>query len=35
VTGIQEWTGEVEGKSVHEFFSQVETLARVSGWMNC
>ena len=34
VTGIQEWTGEVKGKTVHEFFSQLETLAKVSGWTN-
>jgi len=34
VTGIQEWTGEAKGKSVHEFFSQIETLAKVSGWSN-
>jgi hypothetical protein len=32
VTGIQEWTGEAKGKTVHEFFSQIETLAKVSGW---
>jgi hypothetical protein len=34
VTGIQEWTGEAKGKTVHEFLSQIETLAKVSGWMN-
>ena len=34
VTGIQEWTGEAKGKTVHEFFSQIETLAKVSGWTN-
>ena len=34
MTGIQEWTGEAKGKTVHEFFSQIETLARVSEWMN-
>ena len=34
VTGILEWTGEVKGKIVHEFFSQIETLAKVSGWTN-
>ena len=34
VTGIQEWTGEAKGKSVHEFISQIETLAKVSGWKN-
>jgi len=30
--GIKEWTGEAKGKTVHEFFSQIETLAKVSGW---
>lgn len=34
VIGIQEWTGEAKGKTVHEFFSQIETLAKVSGWTN-
>jgi len=34
VTGIQEWTGEAKGRTVHEFFSQIETLAKVSGWTN-
>jgi hypothetical protein len=35
VTGIQEWTGEAKGKTVHEFFfSRIEALAKVSGWMN-
>ena len=34
VTGIQEWTVEAKGKTVHEFFSQIETLAKVSGWTN-
>ena len=34
VTGIQIWTGEAKGKFVHEFFSQIETLAKVRGWMN-
>jgi hypothetical protein len=32
VTGIQDWTGEAKGKTVHEFFSKVETLMKVSGW---
>jgi hypothetical protein len=32
VTGIQEWTGEAKGKTVHKYFSQIETLAKVSGW---
>ena len=34
VTVIQEWTGEAKGKSVHEFFSQIEILAKVIGWTN-
>ena len=34
VTGIQEWTGEAKGKTVQELFSQIETLAKVSGWTN-
>ena len=34
VTGIHEWTSEAKGKSVHEFFSQIETLAKVNGWTN-
>jgi hypothetical protein len=34
VTRIQEWTGEAKGKAVHEHFSQIETLAKVSGWTN-
>jgi len=32
VTGIQEGMGEAKGKTVHKFFSQIETLAKVSGW---
>ena len=32
VAEIKEWTGEAKGRSVHEFFSQIETLAKVSGW---
>jgi hypothetical protein len=31
VTGIQEWTGEAKGKTVHEFFWQIETLAKLVG----
>jgi hypothetical protein len=33
-TGIQEWTGKAKGKTVHEVFSQIETLVKVSGWTN-
>jgi hypothetical protein len=32
VAGIKEWTGESKGRSVQEFLTQVETLAKVSGW---
>jgi hypothetical protein len=32
VTEIQTWTGETIGKTVHEFFAQIDTLAKVSGW---
>jgi hypothetical protein len=32
VAGIKEWTGESKGKPVQEFLSQIETLAKVSGW---
>jgi hypothetical protein len=34
VTGIHEWMGEAKGKTMHEYFSQTETLAKVSGWTN-
>jgi hypothetical protein len=34
VTGIREWKGEAKGRTVHEFFSQIEILAKVSGWTN-
>jgi len=34
VIGIQEWTGKVKAKTVHEVFSQIETLEKVSGWTN-
>lgn len=34
VAGIKEWTGEAKGKSVNDFFAQIETLAKVSGWTN-
>jgi len=31
VTGIQKWKGEAKGKTVHDSFSQIETLARSVG----
>jgi hypothetical protein len=32
VAGIKEWTGESKGRPVHEFLTQIEILAKVSGW---
>jgi hypothetical protein len=32
VAGIKEWTGESKGRSVHELLTQIEILAKVSGW---
>jgi hypothetical protein len=32
VAGIKEWTEESKGRSAHEFLTQIETLAKVSGW---
>jgi hypothetical protein len=32
VAGIKEWTGEGKGKPVLEFLTQIETVAKVSGW---
>ncbi|PNF33548.1 hypothetical protein B7P43_G17358 [Cryptotermes secundus] len=34
VAGIKEWTGESQGRPVHDFLTQIETLAKVSGWTN-
>jgi hypothetical protein len=34
VTEIQARTGETKGMTVHEFFAQIENLAKVSGWTN-
>jgi hypothetical protein len=31
VVGIKDWTGESKRRSVHEFLTQAETLAKVSG----
>ena len=30
--GIKDWTGDSKGRSVHEFFAQVDTYAKVSKW---
>jgi hypothetical protein len=32
VADIKEWTGKSKGRSVHEFLTQIVTLAKVSGW---
>jgi hypothetical protein len=32
IAGIKEWTGESKGRPVQEFLTQIETLAKVSGW---
>lgn len=34
VAGIHECTGESKGRTVHEFFTKIETLEKVSGWTN-
>jgi hypothetical protein len=30
--GIKDWTGDGRGRSVHEFFAQIDTHAKVSNW---
>jgi hypothetical protein len=32
VAGLKEWSGDSKGKSVREFFAQIETFAKVSHW---
>jgi hypothetical protein len=32
VAGLKEWTGDSKGKTVQEFFAQIETFAKVSHW---
>ena len=32
VAGIKYWTGYSKGRTVHEFFAQVDTYAKVSNW---
>jgi hypothetical protein len=34
VSLTHEWTGEFKDRPVHEFFTQIEPLASVSGWNN-
>jgi len=32
VAGIKDWTGDSKGRTVHEFFAQIDTYAKVSNW---
>jgi hypothetical protein len=32
VAGIKDWTGDSKGRSVYEFFTQIDTYAKVSNW---
>jgi hypothetical protein len=32
VAGIKDWSGDSKGRSVHEFFAQIDTYAKVSNW---
>ena len=32
VAGIKDWTRDSKGRSVHEFFTQIDTYAKVSNW---
>jgi hypothetical protein len=32
VAGIKDWTGDSKGRSVFEFFTQIDTYAKVSNW---
>jgi hypothetical protein len=32
VAGIKDWTGYSKGRTVHEFFAQIDTYAKVSNW---
>jgi hypothetical protein len=32
VAGIKDWTGDSKGRTVHEFFGQIDTYANVSNW---
>jgi hypothetical protein len=32
VAGIKDWTGNSKGRTVHEFFAQIDTYAKVSNW---
>jgi hypothetical protein len=30
VAGVKDWTGDIKGRTVHEFFAQIDTYAKVS-----
>jgi hypothetical protein len=32
VAGIKDWTGDSKGRTVYEFFAQINTYAKVSNW---
>ena len=32
VSGIKDWTGDSRSRTVHEFFAQIDTHAKVSNW---
>jgi hypothetical protein len=32
LAGLKEWAGDSKGRMVHEYFAQIETLAKVSHW---
>jgi hypothetical protein len=32
VAGIKDWTGDSRGRTVHEFFAQIDTYAKLSNW---
>ena len=32
VARIKDWTGDSKGCTVHEFFAQIDTYAKVSNW---
>jgi hypothetical protein len=32
VAGLKEWTGDSKGRTVQEYFAQIETFAKVSHW---
>ena len=32
VSGIKDWTGDSRSRTVHEFFAEIDTYAKVSNW---